>query len=69
MHSALYTGRLRHRRYAPVAHAFSYRVLMVWLDLGELDEVFRGRWFWSTSRRTLAWLRRADYLGDARVPP
>jgi len=68
MHSALYTGRLRHRRYAPVAHAFSYRVLMVWLDLGELDEVFRGRWLWSTRSPALAWLRRADYLGDARLP-
>jgi uncharacterized protein len=68
MHSALYTGRLRHRRFAPVAHSFSYRVLMVWLDLGELDEVFRGRWLWSTRRRTLSWFRRADYLGDAQVP-
>jgi DUF1365 family protein len=40
---------------------------MVWLDLAELDSVFRGRWFWSTRRRTLAWFRRADYLGDAAV--
>jgi hypothetical protein len=30
--------------------------------------VFRGRWLWSTKGRALAWLRRADYLGDARVP-
>jgi DUF1365 family protein len=37
---------------------------MLWLDLSELDTVFRGRWFWSTRRRSLAWLRRADYIGD-----
>jgi DUF1365 family protein len=40
---------------------------MMWLDLAELDSVFRGRWFWSTRRRALAWFRRADYLGDADV--
>jgi DUF1365 family protein len=38
------------------------------IDLAELDEVFRGRWFWSTRRPSLAWLRRSDYLGDADVP-
>jgi DUF1365 family protein len=68
MHSALYTGQLRHRRFAPQPHAFGYRLFMVWLDLAELDRVFRGRWLWSTRRPALAWLRRADYLGDARVP-
>lgn len=41
---------------------------MVWIDLSELDEVFRGRWFWSAHRPTVAWLRRADYLGDVHVP-
>ena len=68
MHSALYTGRLRHRRFAPRAHAFEYGVSMAWIDLAELDEVFRGRWFWSARRPALAWLRRADYLGDPAVP-
>jgi len=68
MHSALYTGRLRHRRFAPTPHAFEYRLCMVWLDLAELDDVFRGRWLWSTHGRALAWLRRADYLGDPQVP-
>jgi DUF1365 family protein len=41
---------------------------MTWLDLAELDTVFRGRWFWSTRRRALAWFRRADYLGDPALP-
>ena len=68
MHSALYTGRLRHRRHAPRQHAFEYRLCMAWLDLSELDTVFRGRWFWSTRRPALAWFRRADYLGDPAVP-
>lgn len=67
MHSALYTGRLSHRRFAPVTHAFGYRVTLAWLDLAELDRVFRGRWLWSTRRPAPAWLRRADYLGDPSV--
>lgn len=68
MHSALYVGRLRHRRFEPRAHAFEYGVSLLWLDLAELDRVFRGRWLWSARRPSLAWLRRADYLGDADVP-
>lgn len=66
MNSALYIGRLSHRRFAPRRHEFSYRLFMVYLDLAELDTVFRGRWLWSTRRMAVAWLRRADYLGDAR---
>jgi DUF1365 family protein len=68
MQSALYCGWLRHRRHAPVPHRFRYRLCMMWLDLAELDDVFRGRWLWSTRRPALAWLRRADYLGDPGVP-
>jgi len=68
MHSALYTGRLRHRRFAPREHRFSYRLFMMYVDLAELDEIFRGRWLWSARRPALAWLRRADYLGDPAMP-
>jgi DUF1365 family protein len=67
MHSALYTGLLRHRRFAPRAHEFSYRLFMVYVDLAELKEVFRGRWLWSAARPAVAWLRRRDYLGDPAV--
>lgn len=68
MHSALYTGELRHRRFAPRAHQFSYRLFMMYVDLAELDEIFRGRWLWSARRPALAWLRREDCIGDASLP-
>jgi DUF1365 family protein len=68
MHSALYTGQLRHRRFTPRAHQFSYRLFMMYVDLAELDEIFRGRWLWSVRRPALAWLRRRDYIGDPAVP-
>ena len=67
MHSAVYLGRLRHRRLAPRAHEFSYRLFMIYMDLAELDRIFRHRWLWSTRRPALAWLRRADYLGDPKT--
>ena len=68
MHSALYTGRVRHRRVVPREHAFSYPLFMVWLDLDELETVFRGRWFWSVGRANLASFRREDYLGAPSQP-
>jgi len=68
MHSALYHGWLDHRRVVPRRHAFRYRLFMVYLDLAELDCVFRGRWLWSTRRRALARFDRRDHLGDPAQP-
>lgn len=68
MHSAIYHGWLSHWRRVPRAHAFRYRLFFMYLDLAELDSVFRGRWLWSTRRRALAHFRRRDHLGDTRVP-
>jgi DUF1365 family protein len=68
MHSAIYLGWLRHRRFAPRLHDFRYPLFLMYLDLAELDTVFRGRWLWSTRRRALARFDRADHLGDPQVP-
>jgi hypothetical protein len=68
MHSCIYQGWVRHRRFAPAENAFRYRVFMMYLDLAELDTVFRGRWLWSTERFALAWFRREDHYGDPSVP-
>lgn len=68
LHSAIYVGRIRHRRHAPRAHAFEYGIYMLYLDLAELDHVFAGRSLWSVNRRNIAEFRRSDYLGDPAVP-
>jgi DUF1365 family protein len=68
MNSAVYRGVIRHRRRGPVPHGFRYHLFMVYLDLAELPRVFAGRWFWSARRPAPAWFRRADYLGDPRLP-
>ena len=41
VHSALYRGWVQHRRFAPRAHAFSYRMGLLYLDLAEQDAVRR----------------------------
>ena len=64
MNSCIYAGRVRHRRFEPRPHEFSYRLFMLYLDLDELDRVFDGRWLWSTSAPAPARFHRDDHLGD-----
>ena len=66
--SALFEGRVRHRRRTPIRHEFDQRLFMLYLDLGELDRVFAGRWLWSTRRWAPVWWRGRDYLGGAEGP-
>jgi uncharacterized protein len=66
--SALYQGVVAHRRAEPREHAFSYRVAMMYLDLGELPELFDGHPLWSARRPALGWFRRSDYYGDPDLP-
>ncbi|HWF34068.1 MAG TPA: DUF1365 domain-containing protein [Solirubrobacteraceae bacterium] len=66
--SAIYEGVVAHRRSQPREHAFSYRVAMLYLDLGELPELFDAHPLWSARRPALGWFRRSDYLGDPGVP-
>lgn len=66
--SAVYEGVVRHRRYAPHAHEFEYRMAQLYLDLDEVEQVFAKHWLWSTTRRNLAQFRRSDYLGPPEMP-
>jgi DUF1365 family protein len=68
MHSAIYRGSLRHRRLLPRPHDFRYPLFLMYLDLAELDTVFRGRWLWSTVRAAVARFDRRDHLGDPARP-
>lgn len=67
MNSCIYQGQAIHARYHPVANGFNFKLFMMYLDLEELDEVFQGRWFWSTKHFNLAYLRRKDHFGDPTI--
>jgi DUF1365 family protein len=66
--SAIYSGELRHRRFAPAAHAFRYRLFMLLLDVEKIPSLLRGSWLWSATRAAPGWFRRADFLGDPQRP-
>ena len=68
MHSAIYRGYLRHRRFRPRPHCFTYPVFMMYLDLDELPEVLQISPWWSDrSWRPARFLRR-DFHGDPGLP-
>ena len=68
MKSCVYEGTVRHRRSAPVHHAFQYSIFMMYLDLAELRVLFHKRWLWSARRPNVAWFSQDDHLGDPQVP-
>ncbi len=67
--SALYVGTVRHRRFSPVTHAFTYPLYMSYVDLAELEQLEAELWPLFGSRRpALAWVRQADHLAGAGRP-
>jgi uncharacterized protein len=68
MNSALYVGRVSHRRELPAVHQFSYDIFMMYIDLAELPTLFDRFWCWSVRRPALARFCRNDYLGPSTLP-
>ena len=40
MNSAIFRGKVRHRRFQPKEHKFSYRLYLNWIDLDEVKKAF-----------------------------
>lgn len=68
MHSCIYEGRVRHRRFSPIERQFSYPLFMVYVDLSELGTLFGRRGLWSSQWPAIARFRRADHFGPADEP-
>jgi DUF1365 family protein len=66
--SCLYVGQVRHRRFSPREHQFSYKLFLVYLDLSEMPSVFDRFWLWSIEKVNIANFRRKDHLGDPERP-
>ncbi|MGY3174500.1 DUF1365 family protein [Pseudomonas sp. TE12234] len=62
MNSALYSGWIAHRRFAPRHHAFRYRIGLLYLDLDEQDAVLGLSRFAGVSRFAPFSFRESDYL-------
>ena len=68
MNSALYSGRVRHRRFLPIPHSFSYGVDYLLLDLAELPGLLDDCPFFSVRRPAPVRFAREDHLGDPAEP-
>jgi DUF1365 family protein len=62
--SGLFVGTLRHRRFTPVAHAFTYPLFMALLDVDRLPELMRVSRVTSYNRWNWASFHDRDHLGD-----
>jgi DUF1365 family protein len=66
--SGLFVGTLRHRRFAPVAHAFTYPLFMVLLDIDRVPELMHVSAVTSHNRWNWASFDDRDHLGDPSRP-
>jgi len=63
----LYTGTLRHRRFRPRKHEFTYSLFMAWLDIDRIPELMaKSPW---TSYNCFNWASfdQRDHFGDPRL--
>lgn len=66
--SALYTGTVRHRRFAPKTHGFTYPVFMALLDLDRLRDSMAVSRLLGFNRFAWAGYDDRDHLGDPSLP-
>jgi DUF1365 family protein len=64
VNSALYSGWITHRRFSPRAHAFTYRIGLLYLDLDEQDAVLGLSPLAGESRFAPFSFRASDYLRE-----
>lgn len=64
MNSALYSGWIAHRRFAPRGHAFRYRIGLLYLDLDEQHAVLQLSPFAGNGRWAPFSFRETDYLRE-----
>jgi len=65
MHSCIYEGTVRHRRFSPVPHAFRYRQYLMYLDLEELPALIQKKML-SDKKFAPISFQRKDYFGDPK---
>ncbi|HEX8028637.1 MAG TPA: DUF1365 domain-containing protein [Vicinamibacterales bacterium] len=66
--SGVFVGTLRHRRFSPIAHVFTYRVFMVLLDIDRIPELMRVSRLLSVNRWNWATFDHRDHVGDPALP-
>lgn len=63
----LYTGTLRHRRFRPRGHEFTYSLFMAWLDIDRIPALMKKSPWTSYNRFNWASFQERDHFGDPRL--
>ena len=66
--SGLFVGTLRHRRFTPIAHTFTYPLFMALLDIDRVSELMHASAVTSYNRWNWASFDDRDHLGDPSRP-
>jgi len=67
MESAIYFGKVNHRRFRPVLHSFSYGVFMAFLDIDRIPQLTAVSRFLSYNRFNWATYDERDHFGDPQL--
>lgn len=62
----LYNGTLRHRRFRPRKHEFTYTLFMAWLDIDRIPDLMAQSPWTSYNRFNWASFQERDHFGDPR---
>ena len=61
----IYNGVIRHRRYTPFEHFFSYPLFMVYVDISKVSKILKHSLIWNVNKPALISFYRKDYHGDS----
>ncbi len=64
MESGIYTGTLRHRRFSPARHEFTYPLFMAFLDIDRLPELMQVSPLAGYNQRNWVSYHESDHFGD-----
>jgi hypothetical protein len=66
--SLIFTGTVRHRRFTPKQHEFSYKLFMFCFDINDLPNSFKDIKHVSIEQFNWFSFRRKNYLSDPEIP-
>ena len=61
----IYTGTIKHRRFTPFNHFFTYPIFMVYFDISKVETMLRKSWIWNINKPSLVSFYRSDYHGES----
>ena len=63
----IYTGTIRHRRFTPFDHFFTYPLFLTYIDLSTFESALKKSWIWNINKPALISFNRKDYHGEVSL--